>query len=518
MSQAEAYTIPKLDPPGSRVAPLGILSEFSSPPPAGNLKKPCDLERLSLTPAAFQEKKEKKRKTSRRFRWFLSWRLRQEIKRAGLVTEFKGLCQCGKKAIPAYVKDGAGKAVPTGSPGCAQVQVYDDPKARTGLAWVQKCANPLLCYVDAPVVRYKRSEELKKICEAMFKKGYRWFFETRTAPHDAKTDPIIFINSFQKAASKFVSGKNFANLNKKLGVEFQIRVLEVTDDSPASSQKSGIHFHHHCLIFYKLADAAGQPREMEAQEQEALKKFYTGHWIRSLQGVGLCPQGEIFWDEKEKNWRADDPKISAVLKHGLRIDFPRINKKIKRSLEQVTEYLIKGAAIEMTPGIFAKNGRIPDRISHFELMALALTTRPEALPRALGIWRALKGKQWLRYSPQLREMCGVAVKTDEELLKNSRSVPVYDLTNEELREVDRHKFQGDLIEAINTEAEGVEVKFEQGTQAAIAGEKPPEKETYALNFEAEILLGEIVAKHINQAVKGFSPVDGLPRDAKKPPD
>lgn len=502
-----------------------IKQEFVSPPLAQQrtenkelfLKKGSKKCQKAPKKVLSPEEKEKRRKIGQVFRHFLQWRLKTELFKANLGESFKSLFKCCSHAIPAAVRKKDGTYAPTGSPGHVQIQAYEDKSRRTGLAWMQKCANAFFCFVCAPLIRYKRGEEIAQICSKMLSKGYKFFFVTRTAPHDEKTDPVAFLDAFNEAARIFGQGKAYTKFCEKFGIEYQIKALEATDDSPLAKVKSGIHFHHHVLVFYKSKE------DLTENQTEELRNFFVKQWTKALQAVGLCPAGDLAYDENFKKWYSVDgnQKINDVLRVAIRIDFPRINKRIKRTYEEIVKYLVKGAGIEMTPGIFSKNPRMPDRINHFELIALALTKYPESLPRAFHIMKALKGRSWLQCSPNLKALCGVAEKTDDELIKGNKSVVLTDLNNDTLREIDKNKFQADLIQSINDEVKDLDFEFIEGVKTTIKekdGEIERKEETcFALDYEVEEKLKEIIASKLDLAMRGLSPLSGQPREKDKPP-
>lgn len=384
----------------------------------------------------FTVEEAKKRKAAksghyRNLRYWLSMRQRQEIIRAGMYQDFKSLCGCGRYPIPATVKTKDGRTVKTGSPGKIQLNWYkpedgsDHPPL--AFAWARHCASPMLCFLDAPVIHWHRSQEVQKICEKMVLDGYAVQFWTFTAPHDLHTDPIKQREAFQKAIRRLRQGRMWTLFVKKYCVEHHIRAVEMTDDAPNSGQKSGCHFHFHFIVFCRHKPFT----EAEADE---MRRFISLRWVRFLVEEGLIE------DSVEKQMDA--------LKYGFRLDLPRKPKQKKKTIEELASYIAKGASCEMTPGIFMKNGRMPMRISHWELMALALIKYPEAIPRMLAVMRALQGVHWLQFSPGLREMCKVEKVSDEEILKKKNAPCVRDFTQDEWNLIDDVKYQRRVIESI----------------------------------------------------------------------
>lgn len=397
-----------------RASPLGSLTEFA------------------VVPEIIEDFSSYENRVKQR--WRLAWAQREAIFKAGMANEFKSLVKCHAVPVLPFSRKKDGTYSSTGSPGCVEAHYYGQSDERpVGYAWLHKDSNALICFLCAPKIRYYRSQEVMAACLSMMEQGYGWFFLTFTAPHDLNTDPCQQVKLFNKAMQLFKAGNSFFGhkweyFKKGCGFEHQISAKELTDDSPTSVKKSGCHWHAHVLIFFRKDVFFSNPMAIRK-----LRKELALRWVACLEKVGLCPL------EKRK----------AALRHAFRLDVPRKPKNPIEDAEKAAKYVAKGAACEISPGIFTKNGRLPDRISHWEVMALAFSGRfPGLVPRALAIMKALKGKDWLRWTPGLKKLCGLEEVSDEEIMQEKKSLPVYQFKGDSWQKVDRQKWQINLLNAV----------------------------------------------------------------------
>lgn len=445
MQVAVSKSSQNISPPIAGTARLGINAKSAATFSRQISEKPR-LAWVSGQSAATQNEKiisqdAKKQDRARRFRHYLAMRQREAIYEAGLAGEFKTLCACGAFAVPAFGKSKkTGDIYFTGSPGVVQLtwQAGKDGESRLVHSWVKRCASPLLCFVDAPKIRWYRSQEVQTICKKLYEAGYCWLFWTFTAPHDLSSDPDEQVGLFQEAMRIFK--EHFDRFKEKWGLRFSIRAVEMTDDAPGPGRKSGCHFHHHVVCFFEREDFTDE-------EAKRLQAYLSKRWVAALVKVGLCPAG------KEK----------AALRWAFRLDVPRRPQKISdMDLQAVAEYLGKGASMEMTPGINTKQGRGSGhgkRISHWDVMRLAFTSNPELKLRALAIMRALKGRAWLAYSRGLYDFCGLREVEDKDILKEKLGYMVHSYSNRQWYKMDRVKGQAALDDAVteSIEAEGIDL-------------------------------------------------------------
>lgn len=421
-------------PPLASQPALVFNAKFAATPCAAVPEKPR-LTRVSGRLGRVHEKKiksenEKKAEAARRYRRFLAMRQRMAIHEAGLGGKFKSLCACSAFPVPEHVRLKSGELKKTGAPGAVQVTWRENAEKEGGEAishaWVKKCASPLTCFVCAPKIHWFRSQEVQKICRSLHQAGFSWLFWTFTAPHDLFSEPGRQVELFQKAMRIFK--EHFDRFKDRWGLRFYIRAVEMTDDSPGRGRKSGCHFHHHYVVFFDREGFTGS----EIAEMQA---FLARRWVEALIKVGICPE----------------EKRDSALRWAFRLDVPR---KPSGDLEDsdliaVSEYLAKGASLELTPGIGVKQDRkVAGRISHWRVMEMAFTYYPDLKPRALAIMKALKGRSWLQYSPGLKSFCGLEEITDQQIMKEKLDKVVAQYDNEQWRKVDEIKAQKCLQDAI----------------------------------------------------------------------
>lgn len=400
--------------------------------PLGNIPK------FASTAEIIEESHQDKIFCSLKTRYFLAYRQRKILRAYG--AGFPSLVACSSVPVPAKVKKKDGSLVDTGAPGYVQVMRYgrnevgskfNDCDIPYGYAWVKHCSSPLLCFICAPKIHFKRSQEIELGCNIMFNKGYRWLFVTFTAPHDLNDNPDKQIKNFQNASRKLHSGSWWVKFCEKWGYKGQIKATELTDDNPSSKNKSGCHWHHHVIMFFDK-DKISTPDSILILSDELQKR-----WAEAIIKEGIC----------------DCDKFDDLYFYGCKVVFPDSHKDIGI---QASKYASKGAALEISPAIFSKNGRLPDRISHWELMALAFTVRPDLIPRAILVMQALKGRSWLRWSPGLKKFCGIGEKSDEDLLHDEGSEVVFNFDeNERVKNgitwsgIDKYKMQREVLEETN---------------------------------------------------------------------
>lgn len=390
----------------------------------------------------------KKRGVSRKFREFLAYRQRRVIYAHGAQNELKQQVGCSRTAIPefSYAKDGTRTL--TGSPGHVTVGHYikDKEEKQTvgiGFKWVRHCCNALTCFTCAPKIHFKRSQEVEAIVDTMYKKGYKILFVTFTAPHYFDTDPSIQIEKFSNAVRLFKSGRFWEDVKERYGYEYQIRAVELTCDAPDNPKKSGFHYHHHCIFFFNRKGNA-----FSTSELQDIKKSFKERWVHYIKKCGI----EVRSTEEDLYKRALDVQAPRSPRRAFKEDADAKN--------ELSRYISKGAAMELTPSITAKGAKIIGRISHWEFMTLALTTRPELQGDMISIMKALKGKAWLLYSNGLRKICGIKDVSDKEIMRDEqKGKPLFEF-DDEMRDlgiswsnIDRYKMQSIFIECVERECE-----------------------------------------------------------------
>lgn len=361
-------------------------------------------------------------------RYFIANQLRALVrKQAGKDSTFVGCCTYAR---PSHAKKKDGEIYSTKQPGHVQIHHYansseileageDASTRKHAYVGLQRCGSAMRCPACAARIRYVRRQEIETIAKAMVGKGYSILFQTLTAPHDFKSDPKVFMESFQEAVRYMKKSKNWALFAKKWGMKHYIRSIEVTDDAPWATRKSGIHFHSHTILFLERPFLS----EFEAKKfrSELAKK-----WVAALKKVNLIQEK----DEQKSFIHSVDIQRPKLAIQGETSDISLI--------ENLLDYIAKGAAFEMSPAVEAKEGRKKDRLSHWQLMveALAVVQKNEngekdekkqarLQARVMQIHRALKGLAHLYFSRDLKKMCGLEDTSDEKIIEGKEENQIY---------------------------------------------------------------------------------------------
>ena len=336
----------------------------------------------------------------------------------------KALSGCMCNALPSSGKRKDGTIYSTGMPGYLEIHNYvnesdilevNESGAKHSYVGMQRCGSALRCPVCGARVRYKRREEIQEIARVMTKAGYSFVFQTLTAPHEYGTDPQEFIKKFQEANRELKKSRSWELFAERWKVRHYLRAVEVTDDKPDSKRKSGIHFHSHSIIFLER-------QFLTEAEAKRFRDELADLWCRALlhKKVRLITEAD-----REKTF-----------KHGVNVQRPKVATQGELSdpalIQDLIEYVCKGASFEMSPGtISGKSGRKSERISHWELMRLALTERQDLQHRLFSILTALKGLAHLTPSKGLRAFCGIEEISDEEIVKGKKETLVYAFDTDE---------------------------------------------------------------------------------------
>lgn len=286
---------------------------------------------------------------------------------------------------------------PTGMPGTVQVHRTDGRGRYYGLA---HCGSPFTCPVCGPAIAARRGEEVKTIAMYMLDAGYQYLFLTLTASHGKNTALKDFKTAFNNAKHDMRRQRQYKNFCKKEGLQHHITAIEVTDDHPDSKAKSGWHYHHHIVLFFK------RHAKFIQRECDLIQKKLTALWQKSLQKYGL---------------HCDDT-------HGAHI--APLEKRVKKykhhDAQKIAEYITKSIGYEMTAGAL-KTKRIGDdpkkdgRISSWQLLELAVKSNYWKLQRRyIAYIEAMRGLSLVRTSRGLKELCGIKDISDKDLMKGEK--------------------------------------------------------------------------------------------------
>lgn len=396
--------------------PLALLTKFSSTPEnIGEIEK-----------------------NNARIRYYLAYLQRRMLAEVAGKDEFKSLKRCGSRPIPAYSRKKNGERVKTKSPGYITVGDFsavpaDDgqerPGVRYGYKWLQHCASSHLCFVCAPKIRARRAEEIAAICRKMWALGYRWLFVTDTAPHYLDQEPEAQVKIFQRATRAAYSGRWWDDFIAEYGYVGQICGTEMTVPIRLAGS-TGTHWHRHRIIFF---DRDGE--DFTPEEAAEIRAKLADRWVHCLQRVGL--EARTGWDD--------------VRRIGIGVELPRSGDQAA----DAAKYVSKGASCELSPGIFAKQGRAAGRVSHWEFIAIALITGDKAMQgRAVAIMRALAGRHWLHVSKGVQKIAGIKLQSEQDIMREQEPTPtVFEFDGEaEARgvvwwKINKYKMQREVLEA-----------------------------------------------------------------------
>ena len=336
---------------------------------------------------------------------------------------------CSRKAIPAETRKKDGSRVPTGMPG--HIEIQSRAEGKHGYHGLGRCASPLVCPFCSAVIQSRRAQEVMRAGEYLLNNGFQCAMITQTASHNRNTSLVDFVKQFQVAQRKMKGNKQYKNWLKETGARFTIRAVETTDDNPdiKGGRKSGWHFHAHTLVFFE------RDKAFTKAEAEKYSRMFQKAWIAALKGVGL----------------------DGSMEHAARVDLPRANDKLDatratgdaNSIRTLCAYVAKAFGWEMAGGRNKKGREQGRRISVWELQSAALTDRPDLLNRYAEYMRAIKGVNWLRWSPGLKDFCGIKEESDKSVVEHGEAGEecIYIFTNQDFKVVWRHGAQGLVLDA-----------------------------------------------------------------------
>lgn len=387
--------------------------------------------------------------------------------------QFAGVVNCMSRPIPAGGLRKDGTAYETGAPGKVQLHQYAD---KYGFAWVQHCGNPLLCFTCAPVIRYKRRQELRAATTWAVKQQHLApIMITFTAPHYADTDPRRQVDAFNSAKRRFKSGRWWQEQKARIGYKHSIRALEVTLTHPRYGIGNGAHVHDHGIYYCEhelftqcdvdrilidwlprwrdclLAEGV-EIRDMDAFFAYGMKISLPRIRIRRVVVQGKMQEiAEVDDSDMDKmvDYVADDMAVGIISPDVWGAQKQQETKKIVANVDAVANQI----AFEISPGIWAKTGRgtreKDKHIDHFEYFALALTKYKQCRPYMLKLMIALKGRAWMQWTRGLKSAVGIEEKSDEDLMRENGGAILreYD-TKDEWHPINNRKLQRRYIRAM----------------------------------------------------------------------
>lgn len=353
---------------------------------------------------------------------------------------------CSRKAIPAQTKKKDGSWVPTGMPGTIQIQHREETK-KHNYHGLSRCASALVCPVCSAIIQTKRAAEVMTAGQYLLQNGFQVAMVTQTASHSRTTSLYDFIKRFQAAQHDMKTWREYKNWQSETGARFTIRAVETTDDKPDfKGKKTGWHYHTHTLVFFE------RDKAFTDQEAKHFTELFQEMWVKALAGVGL----------------------SGSLERAARVDLPRANDLLdearatenEENLKNLCAYVSKAFGWEVSGGRSKKGKEKDRRISVWELQEAALTDKPNLLWRYSEYMRAVKGLNWLRWSPGLKDFCGIKEVSDAEIMEGEEGDEViWEFTNADFTFIWRQAGQGKLLDIADREGrKGIEKAMDAAMQ------------------------------------------------------
>lgn len=335
---------------------------------------------------------------------------------------------CSRKAIPAETRKKDGTWVSTGMPG--HIEVQSRTEGSHGYHGLGRCASPLVCPFCSAVIQSHRAREVMQAGEYLLAHGFQCAMITQTASHSRNTSLVDFVKKFQEAQREMKKNKAYRTWQKKTGARFTIRAVETTDDNPdINGRKSGWHFHSHTLVFFERSTA------FTKAEAAKYSRMFQQLWVKALEGVGLA----------------------GSMEHAARVDLPRANEKLDatraegdtQNIRNLCAYISKAFGWEVSGSRNKKGREAGRRISVWELQSAALNDRPDLLHRYAEYMRAIKGVNWLRWSPGLKDFCGIKEESDKSVVEHGEAGEecIYIFTNQDFKVIWKHGAQGLVLDA-----------------------------------------------------------------------
>ena len=379
----------------------------------------------SLRPFLPASEDEDRPKKARNARYTLLRELSRNVWNGKL--PFHSARHCSRRAIPSERRKASGEVIKTKMPGTIQIQ-YREKTHNHNYHGLSRCASALVCPVCSAVIQSRRAAEVIQAGQYLLSHGFQVAMITQTASHNKKTSLYDFIQRFQAAQRDMKEHKAYKTWKRKTGARFTIRAVETTDDNPDyEGQRSGWHFHSHTLVFFE------RDKAFTEKEVQHFTELFQRMWVKALNGVGL----------------------SGSLERAADVSLPRANdlldearaKEDDENLKNLCAYISKAFGWEVSGGR-SKKGKDEDRrVSVWQLQEAALTNRPDLLWRYAEYMRAVRGLNWLRWSPGLKDFCGIKEVSDAKLMEGEEGDQVvWEFTNASFKKIWAGGYQGRLIE------------------------------------------------------------------------
>jgi hypothetical protein len=250
---------------------------------------------------------------------------------------------------------GCGRAIgqPYGAPpGSAPVPVTltrGDEPGQVKVGGVFRCKSQWLCPSCEVAAAARLRDRVRSVLCAVERLGGSAFFLTLTVRHHASSGLDELAGLERRAWRSLTNGAAWKRVKRRFGLLGMPKAVEVTDG------RNGWHPHYHVVVLSSM--------RLTDDQQDELAEILQSRWIRAVSRLG-----------------------GSATRGGQHM------RAISDDSEMIERYVAKGslragskAAAEVA-GQHAKTGRLPDRLSVGELLALAADANPEAAARAASRW------------------------------------------------------------------------------------------------------------------------------------
>ena len=284
--------------------------------------------------------------------------------------------------------------------------------AKAAYGNLQTCKSVWACPVCASKITERRRVELQ---QGVSNFNGKILLLTLTLQHKINESLQVIVTSLLKAYSDiFTSGKKWTKIIEMFGIVGTIRTLEITYGD------NGFHPHLHILLFSNSNDI----------DVIGLHNILFDRWEHSLNRIGRYTNVKAF------NLKYGHENIwEYVTKWGMYLDEGLSSGNWSISHEMTKSVVKRAKKGGYTPFALLESSQNGNEI-HGKLFQ--------------EYFRYMKGKQQLRYSKGLRELLGIAEKTDEEICneKIEQSYLFMILSREQWKQILGNDIRAELLQQV----------------------------------------------------------------------
>lgn len=314
----------------------------------------------------------------------------QSLMEDGKIVRFGGLAGCRVRPLHQLEKNSDGTSEKVigydGKPVLAPPSIHryecggEVSHHMTGL---QLCSSPMKCPVCARIITWLRRIQIAWGVWLLIEDGKTYVMATLTAPHGKDTDPVEFVSAFCRARKVFMSCARWKKIMKKYNYFGVISGNEITVDAPWATNKTGMHYHSHCLLFF----------DRQQFNEEEIKEI-------------TCELATAWTESCEKEKLVTPATRAAHMKHGFDLA-QREDSDSSESGYKAADYIAKEVSFEVAAAPGSKTARRPDRLNQWQLMLLATSTHPHLIPELERVLLALNGRRLTYWTKNIQQHYGV---------------------------------------------------------------------------------------------------------------